>query len=521
MTKRIVSVLLAVVLTIGVLPMELCTTAWAEETKPTAQRESTELLDGYLYQLAGMDITDYRGSTNGIVTKPKYSAGDNLTPSERQVYNAMKPEIIKVANGQRSGTRFSVPTSLSASSVRRVVTALMVDLPYEMYWFGKALSGSFASSGYTISLKVAQDFRGSNEYTTNIPNVPNAVRVAKSVVSSNSGKGDYEKLEAYKDYICAHNTYNYAAASGGSAQYGENPWQLLWVFDNDPSTNVICEGYSKAFKYLCDLTKEQYGWYGSVEARLILGSAGGPHMWNTVSFQGGNYLVDVTNCDGGFDLFMRGSISQTAGSSYWIDNIYYTLDDDTKSVYTRAELTLSSTDCPGAPRQITGIRTILPTNDDVAIGVFWNADSRATSYTVYRRESGSAQWQVLKSGITNTVYRDTDVEPGVTYYYTVEGVNGAYRSPTKDETGVSATIPIKIPDDVTLTGATADSSGITVTWQTARYAKTYVVYRKSAGMKNGRSSTVLPPAPVIRIPLSFPVPPIHTLCAAWPPMERP
>lgn len=329
MTKRIVSVLLAVVLTIGVLPMELCTTAWAEEPKPTAQRESTELLDGYLYQLAGMDITDYRGSTNGIVTKPKYSAGDNLTPSERQVYNAMKPEIIKVANGQRSGTRFSVPTLLSASSVRRVVTALMVDLPYEMYWFGKALNGSFASSGYTISLKVAQDFRGSNEYTTNIPNVPNAVRVAKSVVSSNSGKGDYEKLEAYKDYICAHNTYNYAAASGGSAQYGENPWQLLWVFDNDPSTNVICEGYSKAFKYLCDLTKEQYGWYGSVEARLILGSAGGPHMWNTVSFQGGNYLVDVTNCDGGFDLFMRGSISQTAGSSYWIDDIYYTLDDDT------------------------------------------------------------------------------------------------------------------------------------------------------------------------------------------------
>ena len=481
MTKRIVSVLLAVVLTISVLPMELCTTAWAEEPKPTAQRESTELLDGYLYQLAGMDITDYRGSTNGIVTKPKYSAGDNLTPSERQVYNAMKPEIIKVANGQRSGTRFSVPTSLSASSVRRVVTALMVDLPYEMYWFGKALSGSIASSGYTISLKVAQDFRGSNEYTTNIPNVPNAVRVAKSVVSSNGGKGDYEKLEAYKDYICAHNTYNSAAANG---QYdGNNPWELLWVFDNDPSTNVVCEGYSKAFKYLCDLTKEQYGWYGSVEARLILGSAGGPHMWNTVSFQGGNYLVDVTNCDGGFDLFMRGSISQTAGSSYWIDNIYYTLDDDTKSVYTRAELTLSSADCPGAPRQITGIRTILPTNDDVAIGVFWNADSRATSYTVYRRESGSAQWQVLKSGITNTFYRDTDVEPGVTYYYTVEGVNGAYRSPTKDETGVSATIPIKSPDDVTLTGATADSSGITVTWQTARYAKTYVVYRKSAGMK--------------------------------------
>ena len=480
MAKRIISVLLALVLAVGLLPLDLYTTAWAEETDAAARQESTELLEGYFYQLAGMDITDYRGSTNGIVTKPKYSAGDNLTTSERQVYNAMKPEIIKVANGQRSGTRFSVPTSLAFASVRRVVTALMMDLPYEMYWFGKSLSGSFASSGYTISLKVAQDFRGSNEYTTNIPNVPNAVRVAKSVVSSNGGKGDYEKLEAYKDYICAHNTYNSAAASGGSVQYGNNPWQLLWVFDNDPSTNVVCEGYSKAFKYLCDLTKEQYGWYGSVEARLILGSAGGPHMWNTVSFHGGNYLVDVTNCDGGFDLFMRGTTSQTAGSSYWIDNIYYTLDDDTKSVYTRTELTLSSADCSGVPRQITGIRTILPTNDNVVIGVSWNADSRATSYTVYRRESGSAQWQVLKSGITDTLYKDTNVEPGITYYYTVEGVNGSYRSPTKDETGVSATIAIKTPANVTMTGAVPSPDGVTVTWQAAQYAKTYVVYRKPA-----------------------------------------
>ena len=485
MAKRIVSVLLALVLAVGLLPLDLYTTAWAEETDAAARQESTELLEGYFYQLAGMDITDYRGSTNGIVTKPKYSAGDNLTTSERQVYNAMKPEIIKVANGQRSGTRFSVPTSLAFASVRKVVTALMVDLPYEMYWFGKSLSGALASSGYTISLKVAQDFRGSNEYTTNIPNVPNAVRVAKSVVSSNSGKGDYEKLEAYKDYICAHNTYNSAAASGGSAQYGYNPWQLLWVFDNDPSTNVICEGYAKAFKYLCDLTEEQYGWYGSVEARLILGSADdGPHMWNTVSFHGGNYLVDVTNCDGGFDLFMRGASRQTAGSSYWIDNIYYTLDDDTKSVYTRTELTLSSTDCPGAPRQITGIGTILPTNDNVAIVVYWNADSRATSYTVYRRESGSTEWQTLERWITDTFYKDTNVEPGITYYYTVEGVNGSYRSPTKDETGVSATIAIKTPANVTMTGAASSPSGVTVTWQAAQYAKTYVVYRKPANTNN-------------------------------------
>ena len=346
MAKRIISVLLALVLAVGLLPLDLYTTAWAEETDAAARQESTELLEGYFYQLAGMDITDYRGSTNGIVTKPKYSAGDNLTTSERQVYNAMKPEIIRVANGQRSGTRFSVPTSLAFASVRRVVTALMMDLPYEMYWFGKSLSGALASSGYTISLKVARDFRGSNEYTTNIPNVPNAVRVAKSVVSSNGGKGDYEKLEAYKDYICAHNTYNSAAANG---QYdGNNPWELLWVFDNDPSTNVVCEGYSKAFKYLCDLT-----WTGTNPAvkcylatgTMTGGTGAGPHMWNIVTIGGKNYLADVTNSDKGtvgYDgrLFLKGA-SGSVASHYTVAAVNYVYNEETKTVYDE-ELVLSS-----------------------------------------------------------------------------------------------------------------------------------------------------------------------------------
>ena len=40
--------------------------------------------------------------------------------------------------------------------------------------------------------------------------------------------------------------------------YGD-PWQLIYVFDDDPDTNVVCEGYAKAFKYEAD---EEVGGHG-------------------------------------------------------------------------------------------------------------------------------------------------------------------------------------------------------------------------------------------------------------------
>ena len=76
---------------------------------------------------------------------------------------------------------------------------------------------------------------------------------------------------------------------------------MIWVFDGDPSTNVVCEGYAKAFKYLCDHTVFD----SSIECilaggDLVRGSRSEPHMWNVLKMDdGNNYLVDVTNCDSG------------------------------------------------------------------------------------------------------------------------------------------------------------------------------------------------------------------------------
>lgn len=33
---------------------------------------------------------------------------------------------------------------------------------------------------------------------------------------------------------------------------------MIWVFDGDPDTKIVCEGYAKAFKYLMDNSTFQY-----------------------------------------------------------------------------------------------------------------------------------------------------------------------------------------------------------------------------------------------------------------------
>lgn len=420
MTKRIVSVLLAVVLTIGVLPMELCTTAWAEEPDAAALPASTG------------SQADYG------------PAGRNLSSSEKALYLELKNGIIRIATGQTDLARIDTNYNLNETSRKKVGNALRADLTWELYWCSGWYWPAFRSEHIWVFNIRSQYVNQNREQTvyfpyTNIRSKPSGV----SGTPASSGS-DYEKLRE-----------NMQKAASSSS----------W-----PTTTV------QHFKYLCDQT----AWNGDVEVSVVTGLKDGKLAtggWNIVRMEGTNYLVD------GLGTFLRGGILRTTedGSevSYVVGKVAYEYDMNTMSVYNSRQLALSHIDYDPNPGKIT-LRSA--TAGDQSILVSWTPDAHASTYRVYRRIDGGSWWRIAEN-VTGSYYKDTDVEPGVTYYYTVEGVNGAYRSPTKDETGVSATIPIKSPDDVTLTGATADSSGITVTWQTARYAKTYVVYRKSAGMK--------------------------------------
>ena len=376
-----------------------------------------DLFTGYVQKLVAETLPE--GSSDvGEIEAVEQSAAESLEGNDLLAYNKLKPMIEEVAAGRRQSTVFEIPITdlgyngpwtaaalgvdaivengqisndaMAAASARmevnasRVVRALLADCPYDLYWFDKTqgnscgLSGGFGAGGqngqyvlycpegstWSISFVVSADYAEGGSATTVRSDVLSAVQDAfnnaQSIVNQYANLPAYERLKAYKDEICNRVSYNTAAAQGQVSS--KNPWQLIWALDNDPNTTVVCEGYSKAFKYLCDLSGLRNVECLLVSGNMSGGTGAGAHMWNIVNMDDGrNYMVDVTNCDGdvetnnysvGFpnELFMAygpaGSVDTTytfttkqrpvaEGSSSYLpaSSIVYNYDADTRANY--------------------------------------------------------------------------------------------------------------------------------------------------------------------------------------------
>ena len=498
MKKKILAALMAAVMLFTILPLGTLDTAWAEERASATASEGSvsggKLLEGYLYRLAGMDIRSYENGFNSSSMAATYSAKANLNTEEQTVYNTLKAEIEKIASGQRKDTNIKTTGVLgSQASADKVWHALLSDLPYELYWHDKVIGINYAYilaadntpfKDVTFSFAVAQEFRGKDVTTTNIPNVPAAVQTARSVVAANASKADHDKLQAYRQYICDQVSYNYAAARGEYANVYGNPWQLLWVFDGDSTTNVVCEGYAKSFKYLCDLTEESNGWTGDVETISVTGTMGTEnHMWNIVRIGGGNYLVDVTNCDTGMKgypqkLFLRGAVGD--GISYTVENTVYTYGTETRTGFAAADLKLSGTDYTPAATTLTVPTMTLKA--DAASGqpvISWSKVGGATQYEVYRSATGKANSFSIIRRTSALTYTDVNAAAGNTYYYVVRAINGSVKSAFCAAQSIQYAVASLNAPTMTLTSAASGQP--VVSWTKVNGAAQYEVYRSTNG----------------------------------------
>lgn len=315
------------------------------------------------------------------------SSGSRLKGYNKIIYDSLKPRLKQVAEGKATSTVFEVSLSelglettectasqlgVSAVVINNQVTdaayyamfnrlkisiedlhnALLADLAFELYWYDKTVEAAislsrpsigareYSISGWkayyagpiTVRFTVAEAYKAGPYVTdtTKITRVNTAVSTANSIVNTVKNKTDYDKLVYYRTKICDFVSYDHAAA-GGAVPYGD-PWQLISVFDGDSSTNVVCEGYSKAFKYLCDLTSF------NTDISCILASGdvpGGGHMWNIVKMgDGKNYMVDVTNCDQGTvgypdQLFLVGCSAGSVTAGY----VFKTSYSSTRYIY--------------------------------------------------------------------------------------------------------------------------------------------------------------------------------------------
>lgn len=148
MGKRYSAILLAAALTLSILPVR----AWAVQPDPMVEAASIssssdalgndELFAGYVEQTFYTDRYEAMLARYGETVL----SGANL-----QVYNRLRTEIAKVANGSLNSSVFEIDISdlgvtysggsLQGVNTRAILDALLADLPYELYWFDKTTGG--------------------------------------------------------------------------------------------------------------------------------------------------------------------------------------------------------------------------------------------------------------------------------------------------------------------------------------------------------------------------------------------
>lgn len=152
MMKRFFALLLALALILAALP-------------GTALAAGDGLRTGYFTDAAD---AAYAGGTPG---------GHTLNSVEQKIYNSLKASFGRVAAGELSSSEFKLDTTglgitrsggrLQGLDSGAVLTALLMDCPYEQYWFDKTegwqaaysySSATGAVSSITFRCAVSQDY---------------------------------------------------------------------------------------------------------------------------------------------------------------------------------------------------------------------------------------------------------------------------------------------------------------------------------------------------------------------------
>ena len=450
---KLLSLLISLALLLTILPSTVRAEGSQEEPQPVVGEcevfvpnhtvpeddgyTEAELLEGYFFSVSGL----YEDNSSPFLA-PRPALPGELS----SVYNEVKPMVKQVADGTRASTIFEIPgtwtktksawgitgevisagkltTEASAAieaafNLDALMQRMLSEMPYELYWFDKtegigmsygvSLSGEILTvKNLKLSMYISQAYAKINEggatydpLTADTAKTSAAKRAAENatqVVAANTAKSDHEKLKAYLNYIKNAVSYNNEAANNNATPYGD-PWQIIYVFDNDSSTNVVCEGYAKAFKYLCDLSSfsESDLFCSLVTGTMTVGTSVGPHMWNIVTVGGRNYLVDVTNCDDDTvgvpdKLFLCGATENEPSTKYTVtagsQSIVYEYDANTLSDYASSDLKLEK--MPYSPTSVSGL-TVSGT------AVSWNDKDNAEYYLYPTTMSDAdirAQWK--------------------------------------------------------------------------------------------------------------------------------
>ena len=279
------------------------------------------------------------------------------------------------------------------------------------------------------------------------------------------GKTTYQKVQAIYNWITKNVRYDYA-------HLNDNTYKLQYTaYAAAINKTAVCQGYANLFYRLAN--------DAGIDCRIITGTADGgngvwgPHAWNIVKMDDGNYYcLDATWDEGrsSYSYFLKGTAAF---------NKDHLVDTGEKATYFWSQYPVSNTDfAPDAPA--------IPAAPRVTIGnssasgkpqLTWAAVDGAAKYEIYRSTQQSTGYSLLGT-TTSTSYVNTGAAVGTTYYYKVRAVNSAGTSAYSNIVSGRAKAAIPAAPRVTI-GNSSASGKPQLTWAAVDGAAKYEIYRST------------------------------------------
>lgn len=409
------------------------------------------------------DVEQTDSETEEVSVSEGANAGIALLSVVEDVLEADSPEqrIAKeIIDKIKAGVETSIDVDLTGIDInsldwKKILYTVVRDCPYDAYW----MAGPMQFNGQKITFDIAEQYKDKNDSTkvdqAKVTQVTNSKNTAAQIINESKDKDAKDMLKAYQERICDLTSYNETERD----KYIKNPndptidvnaYQPFYVFDNDAKTSVVCEGYSKAFQYLCDESElpsntKCYTVSGKMTAR----TGEEDHMWNIVRIDGKSYLVDVTNSDvgtagdsakngGTTPLFLAvpTSGSVTEGYTFRLPNgqtITYKYDEDTLNLYGKDSpiLKLVNTSDTKPDPDDTQKPTPTPKPDP---NPDWDFDGNPDWDHDSSNPDVNPDW--MNPG--TTIHPDTDMDPNWTDDNPIPGGSGS-ASTDKNNSGSSST----------------------------------------------------------------------------------
>ena len=299
--------------------------------------------------------------------------------------------------------------------------------------------------------------------------VDEAVSTIKSNLDVTSTR--YETVKEIHDYIvdtCYYDDRDYDNRN----IYSPGP-----VFLGDGG--VVCEGYSEAFKILCDEFDIPCA---DVSGQGVTGSSSGPHMWNYVQMNDGLwYLVDSTWDDQGseicYNYFLAGKYSE--GFDDLVGNEHVEEGDLSSSGYMTFAFPVLNDEAYEVPEEkpeaITGLKASSAGKRKVTLQ--WDEVFGADGYLVYAQKDGTYGYVGVQT--KGTSYTDTKaLDNDYNYYWVFPYVKN---SEGKMITGdCQKYVYAKgVCPAVTNLKASSVNGGVKLTWSASKDAVGYLIYGKT------------------------------------------